>query len=311
MSFNHQSVLLNEVIDALDVQKDQIYVDATLGAGGHTKLILNKLISGHLYSFDQDLEAIKHAQKRFVNSTHITLINDNFVNLKMQLKANDIKEVAGIVFDLGVSSPQIDTDNRGFSYMKSGPLDMRMNQSMNFSAIDVVNKYSIEQLTKIFKDYGEEKFAYKIAKAINTRAQIEPIITTLDLVEIIKYAIPKKFYYQLNSHPAKKVFQAIRIEVNHELEFLESALKQSFEMLKIDGVLVVITFHSLEDRITKKYFKQLSNVKTELKYLPMIPIEHQPSAKLINNKVIIPSEQEINNNPRAKSAKLRIIKKVK
>ena len=296
----HISVLLEESINYLNLKKDSIIVDCTLGYGGHSSKILEIIKEGFLYAFDQDEEAIKEAEKKLKKiGNNYKIINKNFVNIE------EIKEkVDGILFDLGVSSPQLDEDYRGFSYHKDAKLDMRMNQTQNLSAHTVVNEYPLEKLIEIFKKYGEEKYSVSIAKAIINK---RPVNTTLELAEIIKNSVPES--YRRKSHPARKIFQAIRIEVNDELNVFEKALKSSLKQLKPNGRICVITFHSLEDKICKEIFKEVSTVKKELQKLPVIPKEYEPNFKIIAN--IKPTEEEIKNNKRSRSARLRVIERVK
>ena len=296
----HISVLLEESINYLNLKKDSIIVDCTLGYGGHSSKILEKRKEGYLYAFDQDEEAIKEAEKKLKKiGNNYKIINKNFVNIE------EIKEkVDGILFDLGVSSPQLDEDYRGFSFHKDAKLDMRMNQNQELSAHTVVNEYPLDKLIEIFKKYGEEKYSVSIAKAI---IKNRPINTTLELAEIIKSSVPES--YRRKSHPARKIFQAIRIEVNDELNVFEKALYSALKLLKPNGRICVITFHSLEDRICKEIFKEVSSVKKELQKLPVIPEEYKPNYKIIAN--IKPKDEEINNNKRSRSARLRVIERVK
>ena len=303
----HISVLLNESIENLNIKEDGIYVDCTLGYAGHSKEILKRIIKGKLFAFDQDGEAIKYSKKILdqINDNY-EIINSNFVNIKEELNKRGITKVDGILFDLGVSSVQLDEASRGFSYHKDAPLDMRMNQNSSFSAFDVVNNYSEEKLTKIFYEYGEEKYSKSIAKAIVRKREEKPIKTTLELAEVIKNNVPEK--YKRDSHPARKVFQAIRIEVNKELEVFEKALNDAIELLNKNGRICVITFHSLEDRICKNMFKQNSEVDKLVKGLPVIPDEYKPKLKLIGK--IKPSKKEIEENNRSRSAILRVAQKL-
>ena len=296
----HISVLLEESINYLNLKKDSIIVDCTLGYGGHSSKILENIPEGFLYAFDQDEEAIKSAEKKLkaVNNNY-KIINKNFLNIKDEVK----EKVDGILFDLGVSSPQLDEDYRGFSYHNDAPLDMRMNRNQKLDAKTVVNEYSYEQLVDIFKKYGEEKYSTSIAKGI---IKNRPINTTLELAQIIKDNVPES--YRRKSHPARKIFQAIRIEVNDELNVFEKALRDSLELLKPNGRICVITFHSLEDRICKEIFKEVSEVKKELKSLPVIPKEYQPKFKQIAN--IKPTDEEIKENKRSRSARLRVIERI-
>lgn len=309
--FNHTSVLLHESVEALNIKPDGIYVDATMGGGGHSSLILESLTTGRLIGFDQDEVAIKHNQEKFKDDNRVTIIKSNFENLKSELAKIGINKIDGIIYDLGVSSMQIDESERGFSYMLDAKLDMRMDQSQALNAYDVVNTMSEKDLATIFKDYGEEKFSKQIASAIVKKRTQAPITTTLELVEVIKGAIPKKFFYKLTSHPAKKVFQALRIYVNRELNVFKISVDDAFELLNKDGIISVITFHSLEDRICKTTFKELSSVDPSLKDLPVIPEELQAKGKVITNKPILPSKEELEHNSRSRSAKLRVIQKIK
>ena len=296
----HISVLLEESIRYLNLKKDSIIVDCTLGYGGHSSEILKNIKEGFLYAFDQDSEAIVNAEKKLKKiGNNYKIINKNFVNID-EIDTN----VDGILFDLGVSSPQLDEDYRGFSYHKDAKLDMRMNQNQELSAHEVVNNYPLNKLIEIFKTYGEEIYSVPIAKAI---IKNRPINTTLELSEIIKKSVPES--YRRKSHPARKIFQAIRIEVNDELNIFEKTLRLSLNKLNLNGRICVITFHSLEDRICKEIFKEVSTVKKELQNLPIIPEEYKPKYKIIAN--IKPKDQEIKNNKRSRSARLRVIERVK
>lgn len=304
----HKSVLLNECIDALNLKDDSIVVDCTLGYGGHSSEILKRIPKGHLYAFDQDIDAINYSTKRLGDiSDNFTIINSNFVNIMSKLNELGVTKVDGILFDLGVSSPQLDQDERGFSFHNDAKLDMRMDQSKGFSAYDVVNKYSYNDLVKIFKKYGEEKYASSIARGIEKYRIDRPIETTLELVEIIKSSVPEK--YKRGKHPARKVFQAIRIEVNNELEVCERALNDSLKLIRPGGRICVITFHSLEDKITKYLFKEVSTIDKELSKLPIIPEYYQPRFRTL--KTIEPSKSEVETNNRSRSAKLRVVEKIK
>ena len=306
----HYSVLLNEAIDSLNIDENGIYVDATLGYGGHSNLILSKLNKGFLYSFDQDIDAINYSNDRLSKiSNSYEIIKSNFVNLKEELKKKNIDKINGIIFDLGVSSPQLDEKDRGFSYHQDSRLDMRMDKDNPFSAYEVVNNYSKNDLIKIFRDYGEEKFAVSIANNILKYREKKNIETTLELVDIIKLSVPERVKREKN--PAKKVFQAIRIEVNNELDVLSKALEDAISILKPGGRIVVITFHSLEDRIVKNIFKKYSEVPKDLKILPFVPLEYQPILKLINKDVILPSKKELEENRRSRSAKMRIAERIR
>ncbi len=305
----HYSVMLNESIDGLDIKSDGIYVDATLGYGGHSSEILKKLDTGHLYCFDQDKEAIDYSKKRLSEiGDNFTIIKSNFVNLKDKLKEQGVDKVDGILFDLGLSSPQIDDPKRGFTFMQDAPLDMRMDTSNELTAKDVVNNYSIEELTNIFFVYGEEKMARVIAKKIASERINNEIKTTKELVHIIEKAVGAKYFNKF--HPERQIFQAIRIEVNSELSVLTSVLPDAISLLNKNGRISVITFHSLEDRIVKQIFKSNSEVDDLVKGLPDIPTSYLPKLRLINKKPILPSEDEIKENTRSKSAKLRIAERI-
>ena len=300
----HISVLLNETIDSLNLKEDSIVVDCTLGYGGHSSEILKRINKGLLIAFDQDSDAINYSNDRLNNvSDNFEIINSNFVNIKEELNKRNISKVDAILYDLGVSSPQLDEVDRGFSFHQDARLDMRMDKSNNLDAYKVVNEYSYSELVNIFYKYGEEKYSQSIAKGIiNSR----PIETTLQLVEVIKNNVPEK--YRREHHPARKIFQAIRIEVNDELNVFEKSLKDSLELLNIGGRICVITFHSLEDKICKEVFNSVSKLDDSLKKLPIIPREYLPKYKVL--KPINPSSNEIKNNPRSRSAKLRIIERV-
>ncbi len=303
----HVSVLLNESIDGLNIKEDGIYVDCTLGYAGHSSQILKRIKKGKLFAFDQDGEAINYSKKILdqINGNY-EIINSNFVNIKSELNKRGIYKVDGILFDLGVSSPQLDEDYRGFSYHMDAKLDMRMNQNQKFSAYELVNEYSLDSLTEIFSKYGEEKYSRSIANGIVKARENKKIETTLELVEIIKNNVPEK--YKRNSHPARKVFQAIRIEVNKELDVLEKALNDAIELLNPTGRICVITFHSLEDRICKNKFKKLSEVDKMVKGLPIIPDEYKPVLKIIGKYK--PSKKELEENNRSRSSILRVAEKL-
>lgn len=304
----HISVLLKETIDELNLKDNSIVVDCTLGYGGHSSEILRRIPNGKLYSFDQDEEAILYSQKRLSEiSDNFEIIKSNFVNLKEKLKEKGIDKVDAIVYDLGVSSPQLDEDVRGFSFHKDSKLDMRMDQSQKLSAYEVVNEYSYNDLVRIFRDYGEEKYASSIASKIVSMREQNTINTTLELVDIIKDSVP--FKYRNEKHPARKVFQAIRIEVNNELEVFEKSLKQALDLIDVNGRICVITFHSLEDRICKNIFKEYASVPNELSKLPIIPEDLQPKYKIIGS--FSPTSIEINENKRSRSARLRVIERIK
>jgi len=309
--FEHTTVLLKETVDGLNINPDGVYVDCTLGGAGHSELILSKLSEqGKLYAFDQDDIAIAHAQEKLSEyKDKITIIKSNFEYLKDELEKVGVHKVDGILYDLGVSSPQLDTPERGFSYHNDAPLDMRMDLDANLSAYDVVNNWSYSELVKIFFQYGEEKFSKQIARKIEAARETAPIKTTGELVELIKEAIPAPARRK-GGHPAKRVFQAIRIAVNDELGVFEKSLQQAIELLNPGGRISVITFHSLEDRICKVAFKKASETPNLPHGLPVIPDEFKPVIKLITRKPQLPSEAELENNNRARSAKLRIAEKL-
>ncbi|MTK12477.1 MAG: 16S rRNA (cytosine(1402)-N(4))-methyltransferase RsmH [Clostridiaceae bacterium] len=309
MEFKHVSVLLEETIEALNIKEDGIYVDCTLGGGGHSFEILKRLSSkGRLIGIDQDTCALEAAQERLKEFDNVTYVHSNFYNIDEVLKDLGIEKIDGIMMDLGVSSYQLDEGERGFSYMKDAPLDMRMNRDDTLSAYDVVNSYSEQDISRIIKEYGEDKFAKRIAKFIVQRRERENIKTTGELVEIIREAIPAKF--QKEGHPAKRTFQAIRIEVNRELQILNKAVEDSVEHLNKGGRIAVITFHSLEDRIIKTKFKQLENPCTCPSDFPICVCGKKPYIKIITKKPIEPSEEEMNVNSRSKSAKLRVSERI-
>ena len=306
----HISVLLNESISSLNLKENSIIVDATLGYGGHSSSILDRIKKGYLFAFDQDSEAIRHSTDRLSKvGTNFTIIKSNFVNMKEELEKLGVDHVDGVLFDLGVSSPQLDDASRGFSFHEDAKLDMRMDRDQSLSAYDVVNNYSKEKLAYIFNKYGEDKFSNNIAKKIVEYRESKPIETTLELVEIIKTAVPMKF--RIDKHPARQIFQAIRIEVNHELDVIEPAINQALELLNVGGRVAVITFHSLEDRLVKNIFREKCKIDERIKGLPNIPEEYLPDFKLVVNKAIVPSEEELEKNPRARSSKLRVIEKIK
>lgn len=305
----HYSVLLNESIENLNIKEDGIYVDATLGYAGHSKEILKRLKRGFLFAFDADVEAIAHSHQLLSEiSCNFKIFHSNFVHMKEKLAEEGITEVDGILFDLGFSSPQVDNPNRGFSFMHDAHLDMRMDTTKTFSAYEVVNEYSEKELTDIFYLYGEEKMARVIAKNIVMVRKNKKIETTKELVSVIASSVGAK-YFNLH-HPERQIFQAIRIEVNSELNVLKSVLPDAISLLAPGGRICVITFHSLEDRIVKQIFKQNSEIDEMVKGLPVIPEEYKPLIKLINKKPILPSEAELSENTRSKSAKLRVIERV-
>ncbi|GEL75974.1 16S rRNA (cytosine(1402)-N(4))-methyltransferase RsmH [Tenuibacillus multivorans] len=310
--FEHYSVLNDEAIKGLYIKENGIYVDCTLGGAGHAKRIVEQLSNqGQLIAFDQDQNAIENARRAFKgDQSHVTLVHENFSELENELNQRGIEEVDGIIFDLGVSSPQLDEAERGFSYQHNAPLDMRMNQESSLSAYQVVNDWAFEDLVKIFSRYGEEKFSKQIARKIEKARETKPIETTYELVDLIKEAIPA-FARRKGGHPAKRVFQAIRIAVNNELNVFEEALGQAARKLSIGGRLVVITFHSLEDRICKQSMKKWSSNPPIPRDIPIMPDEAEPPFRLITRKPIVPSEEELEENRRSRSAKLRIAEKVK
>lgn len=303
----HKSVLLNETIKNLNIKEDSICIDCTLGYGGHSKEILKRIKRGWLFAFDQDVEAINHSKKELeIISKNFEIIKSNFVNLKEELKTRGIFEVDAILFDLGVSSPQLDNPERGFSYHSDSTLDMRMDKDNPISAETIVNEYSFEELTRIFFKYGEEKYSKSIAKKICKYREDKRIKSTLELVEIIKDSVPVK--YKLETHPARRVFQAIRIEVNKELEVLEKALEDAIGMLNKKGRICIITFHSLEESVCKKVIKKYSEVSKVFRDLPEIPKEYMPKIKIIAK--IKPNEEELFENNRSRSATLSVIEKI-
>lgn len=304
----HIPVLLNEVIEGLNIQPNGIYFDLTLGRGGHSKEILKRLKSGHLYGVDQDETAIAESQNNLKDyQEKLTLVHDNFANLGEIMSKYNIEYADGILMDLGVSSPQFDEGDRGFSYREDAPLDMRMDINNPLTAKEIVNNYSLNELTRIFREYGEDKFAYQIAKNIIKARSNAPIETTFQLVDIVKKSKPMKELAKAG-HPAKQIFQALRIEVNKELEVLEIALRQAIKSLKPHGGrLAVITFQSLEDRIVKNIFKE-ETVVVGNRYDDGKKTEEK-EYRLVNTKPIVASEEELENNLRAHSAKLRIIER--
>lgn len=304
----HYSVLKNETLNGLQIKENGIYVDATLGYAGDSSEILKRIKRGKLFAFDRDEEALKYSDEvlqKLGNS--YTLIHSDFVHMKEKLQELGIDKVDGILFDLGVSSPQLD-ENRGFSFMRDEVLDMRMDRNSHITAQNIVNEYSYEKLKNIFYQYGEEKQSALIAKKIVEVRKTKQIKTTKELCDIICDSVGAKYYYK--THPERNIFQAIRIEVNEELTDLEKVLPDAISLLNPKGRLVVITFHSLEDRIVKQVFKKYSEVDKMVKGLPNIPSEYQPLIKLVNKKPILPSEQELKENTRSASAKLRIVERI-
>ena len=299
----HKSVLLNECIQNLNLKDDSVIVDCTLGYGGHSSEILKRIPKGFLYAFDQDKEAIQSASQRLneINCNY-QIINDNFVNIDKYI----IDKVDGVLFDLGVSSPQLDEEERGFSFHKDARLDMRMYREKELDAYKVVNEYSFDDLNRIIRDYGEEKYSFSIARDIVEKRKIKKIETTFELVDIIKDAVPMK--YKREHHPARKTFQAIRIEVNDELNVFRKALTKALDLLKVNGRICVITFHSLEDKICKDIFNEVTKNIDGYKDMPIIPKELEPKFKKI--KTIEPSKEELDENNRSRSAKLRVIEKI-
>jgi 16S rRNA (cytosine1402-N4)-methyltransferase len=309
MEFKHVSVLLNECIEALDIKENGIYVDCTMGGGGHSLEVLKKLKgTGRLIGIDQDTNAIAAAKERLKDYENVTYVHNNFYNIDSILETLEIEKVDGILMDLGVSSHQLDEAERGFSYMRNAPLDMRMDRESSLSAYDVVNGYSEEELYRIIKEYGEERFAKRIAQFIAERRAVKPLETTFELVDAITAAIPAKF--RREGHPGKRTFQAIRIEVNRELQILDKAIKDSMERLNPKGRIAVITFHSLEDREIKNLFKKLEDPCICPKDFPVCACGKKPTIKIITKKPIIPSDEEMTENSRSRSAKLRVAEKL-
>ncbi len=309
--FSHTTVLLKETVDGLNIKPDGIYVDCTLGGAGHSSYLLSQLSSkGKLIAFDQDETAIVHARKKLAeHKDQLILVKSNFKHLAEELEELGITRVDGILYDLGVSSPQLDTPERGFSYHHDAPLDMRMDLDGDVTAHDVVNEWPYEDLVRIFFRYGEEKFSKQVARNIEATRKKRPIQTTGELVEIIKDSIPAPARRK-GGHPAKRIFQAIRIAVNDELKVFENSLRQAIELLNSGGRISVITFHSLEDRICKHVFKEASEGPNLPPGLPVIPEEYKPILKLVNRKPIVPVEAELTANNRSRSAKLRIAEKL-
>lgn len=312
VQFEHETVLLRETIDGLEINPNGVYVDCTLGGAGHAQYILSQLSDkGKLYAFDQDINAINNAKevlKEEYAQGKVVFIHSNFRNLKEELANLAIRYVDGIYYDLGVSSPQLDHADRGFSYHQEAKLDMRMDQSQELSAYEVVNYWSYEQLVKIIFRYGEEKFAKRIVRSIEQTREKKPIEYTTELAEIVKLAIPAATR-RTGGHPAKKTFQAIRIAVNDELGSIEESLEQALDLLKVGGRLSVISFHSLEDRLVKQMFKQVSTPPETPNNLPLLPEQMKPAYRLVNRKPILASNEELEHNNRSRSAKLRIIER--
>lgn len=309
-NLNHYSVLLDESIKMLNINPNGIYVDCTLGGGGHSEEILKRLDKGHLYAFEQDDLAIELSKKRLQKySNKLTIIKSNFENIKSELNSLGINKVDGVIYDLGVSSFQFDIPERGFSYRYDGILDMRMNQEQKISAYEVVNTYPEKELRRIIYEYGEDKYASSIAKNIIKARSDKPVNTTFELVEIIKKSKPFS-ELRKSGHPAKQTFQAIRIEVNRELEVLKTSLNDALDLLNVNGIIAVITFQSLEDKIVKHCFKDHTTLNLP-KGIPFIPEGYELKYELLNNKVILPSSTELDENNRSHSAKLRGIRKIK
>ncbi len=299
--------MLHEAVDGLNIRPDGVYVDGTAGGGGHSAEILSRLESGMLYSIDQDPDAIAEVTERFKNNEHSKILQGNFGDMKALLSAVGVTAVDGVLLDIGVSSHQLDEGSRGFSYHEDAPLDMRMSQS-GATAADLVNSMELSELSRIISLYGEEKYAYSIAKGIVRAREEKPVETTLELAEIVKNNVPQKV--RRDGHPARKTFQAIRIAVNRELEVLEKGLEGAFELLNKGGRLSVITFHSLEDRVTKQFMKDKAQGCTCPKDFPVCVCGNVPKAKIITRKPILPSDEELEANPRARSAKLRVLEKL-
>lgn len=309
MKMMHYSVLLKESIDGLNIKDGGTYVDCTLGYAGHSKVILEKNKKGKLFAFDEDENAVKYSKEALSSiGDNFTIFKENFSNLKETLEKENILKVDGFLFDLGFSSPQIDDAKRGFSFKLNAPLDMRMDTQNSLTAKDVVNTYSLEKLTEIFFKYAEEKYSKVIASAICKERKNKEIVTTFELVEIIQKAVGASYFYK--NHPEREIFQAIRIEVNNELSVIEKALPDAIDMLSKGGRICVITFHSLEDRLVKQIFKKYSEVDDILKGMIDIPDEYKPKIKIINKKPILPTDEEINENSRSHSAKLRIVERI-
>ncbi|HCY4803730.1 TPA: 16S rRNA (cytosine(1402)-N(4))-methyltransferase RsmH [Staphylococcus aureus] len=305
--FHHISVMLNETIDYLNVKENGVYIDCTLGGAGHALYLLNQLNDdGRLIAIDQDQTAIDNAKEVLKDHLHkVTFVHNNFRELTQILKDLNIEKVDGIYYDLGVSSPQLDIPERGFSYHHDATLDMRMDQTQELTAYEIVNNWSYEALVKIFYRYGEEKFSKQIARRIEAHREQQPITTTLELVDIIKEGIPAKARRK-GGHPAKRVFQALRIAVNDELSAFEDSIEQAIELVKVDGRISVITFHSLEDRLCKQVFQEYEKGPEVPRGLPVIPEAYTPKLKRVNRKPITATEEDLDDNNRARSAKLRV-----
>ncbi|SHE54610.1 MULTISPECIES: 16S rRNA (cytosine(1402)-N(4))-methyltransferase RsmH [Caloramator] len=309
MEFKHISIMLQECIEGLNIKPDGIYVDGTLGGAGHSSEIVKRLSGGLLIGIDQDKDALRASMERLKDFNNVKFVHNNFANIKYVLNELNVDGVDGILLDLGVSSYQLDTPDRGFSYMHNAKLDMRMNRDVDITAYDVVNGYTKEQLIYILKEYGEEKWASRIAEFIVKQRNVKPIETTYELVDVIKAAIPASARRE-GPHPAKRTFQAIRIEVNKEIEILEKAVNDCLDVLKSGGRLCIITFHSLEDRIVKNVFKERQNPCTCPPSFPVCVCGKRGDIEIITKKPIVPSDEEIEYNPRSRSAKLRIAQKI-
>lgn len=311
MEFKHVPILLDECIENLNIRPGKIYVDCTVGGAGHSREIVKKIEDGKLICFDQDETALNVAKKRLEDySDRVVFIKDNFKNIKKDLQKIGIEKVDGILMDIGVSSYQIDEDKRGFSYMHDAQLDMRMDQSNPISAKDIVNTYSKEDLENIIFKYSDEKWAKRIAEFICKEREIKPIETTFELVDVIEKAIPKKVRMNQKGHSSKKTFQAIRIEVNKELDVLEKAVGDCIDLLNLGGRICIITFHSLEDKICKDIFKDRQRGCICPPEIPVCVCNHKPEIKILTRKPIEPSKEELNRNSRARSAKLRVAEKI-
>lgn len=311
MIFEHKSVLLNEIVDSLNIKEDGIYVDGTLGGAGHASLVCSKLQDGKLIGIDQDKDAIAVASERLdkFGKDKFVIVRDNYCNIKSVLENLGIKKVDGIYLDLGVSSYQLDTASRGFTYRVDAPLDMRMDDRKEETAGDIVNNYSESELFRVIRDYGEDRFAKNIAKHIVKYRQNKRIETTGELTEIIRGAIPMKIQLT-GGHPAKRTFQALRIELNEELKVLEDSIDVMIDLLNTGGRLSIISFHSLEDRIVKNIFRRNENPCTCPKNFPVCVCGNTSKGKVVTRKAILPSEEEILYNSRSKSAKLRVFEKI-
>ena len=306
----HYTVMKKESIEGLNLKESGIYVDCTLGYAGDSSEILKRVKKGFLFAFDQDVEAIEWSNHKLENiGSNFLIIKSNFLYMKEELLKHNIQGVDGILFDLGVSSPQLDEDYRGFSFHKNAKLDMRMDLSASLNAEDVVNTYDEKHLADVIFRFGEEKYAKSIAHNIVKERANKKIETTFELVDVIKRSMPYK--ETIKTHPARRTFQAIRIEVNHELDILEESIRKALTMLNIGGRLVVITFHSLEDKIVKDVFREVTDIPKEVKGLPNIPKEYLPDFKIVTKKPIIPSKEELEENNRSRSSKLRIIERIK